>query len=861
MKVIFTRLALTVIAFAAPFAIAAPLGTAFTYQGRLATGSAAATGLFDFEFSLWNALSGPTQVGSTLSLPARSVSNGLFAVTLDFGSAPFAGEATWLQIAVRTNAAGAYATLTPRQPLSPTPGAIFASKAGTATTATSATVASGVAANAVTSTGILDGTIAATDLGSGQVVKSLNTLKDSVTLAAGANLTVTPSGQTLTLASPTDWHTTGNTGTTAGVNFLGTTDNQPLEFWVNGLRAFRLEPTALGPNVIGGPAANVVQGSVSGATIGGGSQNLIQSNANHATIAGGSGNQIQGWASGNASRFGFVGGGNNNTVEAFSYYSTIAGGSGNRIQYDADSASLSGGTANLIGTNADYGVISGGHQNIISNGAGGATIPGGVLNTVGAPYGFAAGQRAKANHVSSFVWADSQASDFASTAGNQFLVRALGGVGINKNNPATALDVGGTVTATAFSGPGSGLTGIGTFSLADNSVTAAKLASDGNSLGKVSAGTLTSSGTSVSLTVNGYLTGKDLFLRGGDTNHGLGWYGAGKLFAGNNVDGPAIYGFDGGVLGSTDGGQKVALRWTKDTSVTVQGGLVVDTGNANTGSVSAASIRLGYGSGEGLASKRTSGGNLYGLDLYTGFAPRLSIDQAGRVGIGSTAPTETLDIHGTSRLNDFDMYLRAGTDHNHGLGHRSSVAGIGIDGPFIYGWAGGALGTAGPEMISLKWDWTGNVWVSNNLSVATITIRGGADVAEPFPVSGTEVEPGTVMVIDETSPGHLIRSARAYDSRVAGIVSGAGGVKPGLELQQEGILDQGQKIALTGRVYVKTEALKQPVRPGDLLTTSDLPGHAMKAADRDRAQGAILGKAMTRLDSGTGLVLVLVTLQ
>ena len=68
-------------------------------------------------------------------------------------------------------------------------------------------------------------------------------------------------------------------------------------------------------------------------------------------------------------------------------------------------------------------------------------------------------------------------------------------------------------------------------------------------------------------------------------------------------------------------------------------------------------------------------------------------------------------------------------------------------------------------------------------------------------------------------------------------------------------------VALTGRVYCWTDASAGSVRPGDLLTTSDIPGHAMKVSDYRRAQGAILGKAMSSLESGKGLVLVLVTLQ
>jgi hypothetical protein len=104
-------------------------------------------------------------------------------------------------------------------------------------------------------------------------------------------------------------------------------------------------------------------------------------------------------------------------------------------------------------------------------------------------------------------------------------------------------------------------------------------------------------------------------------------------------------------------------------------------------------------------------------------------------------------------------------------------------------------------------------------------------------------------------------SADPYDTRVAGIVSGANGIRPGISLQQEGALDGGQNVALSGRVYVLADATNGAIKPGDLLTSSSTSGHAMKVADHARAQGAILGKAMSALKEGKGMVLVLVTLQ
>jgi hypothetical protein len=153
--------------------------------------------------------------------------------------------------------------------------------------------------------------------------------------------------------------------------------------------------------------------------------------------------------------------------------------------------------------------------------------------------------------------------------------------------------------------------------------------------------------------------------------------------------------------------------------------------------------------------------------------------------------------------------------------------------------------------------------VTNTGRVVTsaVQIYGGGDLAEQFQVQGSVTEPGTLMVIDDQNPGMLKPSIQAYDTRVAGVVSGAGGVNPGMTLQQNGVLQGDTTIAIAGRVYVKAEAFSGAIKPGDLLTTSNIPGTAMKASDRSLSQGAVVGKAMTGLAEGTGLVLVLINLQ
>ena len=170
----------------------------------------------------------------------------------------------------------------------------------------------------------------------------------------------------------------------------------------------------------------------------------------------------------------------------------------------------------------------------------------------------------------------------------------------------------------------------------------------------------------------------------------------------------------------------------------------------------------------------------------------------------------------------------------------------------------------GNSRLRLQQDGTDTIVLSasdGRVKTQVLEITGGSDLSEQFDVNGG-AEPGTVVSIDSSNPGQLVVSSRAYDRTVAGIVSGAGGVDTGMIMGQKGSIADGQHaIALTGRVYVKADASQGAIQPGDLLTTSDRPGYAMRVNDHPRATGAVLGKAMTALASGEGLVLVLVGLQ
>ncbi len=147
----------------------------------------------------------------------------------------------------------------------------------------------------------------------------------------------------------------------------------------------------------------------------------------------------------------------------------------------------------------------------------------------------------------------------------------------------------------------------------------------------------------------------------------------------------------------------------------------------------------------------------------------------------------------------------------------------------------------------------GDVEVTGDIRLAN------ADCAEDFDISEAEqIEPGTVMVLGEE--GKLEQSQRAYDKRVAGVISGAGSYKPGIVLDKQ---SKGNRkpVALLGKVYCKVDASYGAVEIGDLLTTSPSRGHAMKANDPLKAFGSVIGKALRPLAEGQSLIPILIALQ
>jgi hypothetical protein len=730
----------------------AVLGSAFNYNGRLADSGKAVTGAYDFRFALYDALSGGGTVGTpaTLFLAPVGVTNGLFTVTLDFGSAAFDGSARWLEIAVRPGGGGAYTTLAPRQSLTPVPYALYTPLAATATSVPWSSITGiptgfvdGIDNDTGYSAGaglVLAGTVfsvnfggsgsaptaarsdhthGAADLVSGILAEArlpLNVARLNTDETFTGRVSFDPPAglPPFTVLSPTKvnslnadlldgidstqfWKTGGNVDTAPGLHFLGTVDLRPLELKVNSSRALRLEPSFVSPNVIGGFQDNLVIPGVSGGVIGGGGQLGLA----HSVIG----------------DFGSIGGGIENVAASLA---TVSGGRHNRAL--ALHASSGGGAFNTASAMA-------------------ATIAGGQNNSAN--------------------------GDFATVAG---------GLGNEAGIAAT--------------------------------------------------------------------------VSGGTNNSALGRFATSGGGAHNTANGRAAT--VGGGEENVAGGDYATVAGGRRNSATE---FATFAAGSHASAYHAGSFVWADASGFFEPEFASTGNNQF------------LIRAGGGVGIGTSTPVRALDVRdGTGAAGD------GGSIHVGGTGANGDPKLIHFgDGDFVH--IGENMSDDTLELKATRFSFVnGNVGigtatpaakleVAGEARVSVLTITGGSDLAEPFQMTSPDVPPGAVVVIDPEHPGRLTISDRAYDHRVAGIVSGANGVRPGLTLRQEGVLEGGIHVALSGRVYVQADAGHAPIQPGDLLTTSSIPGHAMKATDAANASGAILGKAMTSLPAGRGMVLVLVTLQ
>jgi hypothetical protein len=342
-------------------------GSAFTYQGRLNDGANPARGVFDFRTILYTSDVGGNQTGPILTNNAVPISGGLFTISLNFGPTVFGGPIYWLEMAVRTNGDGAFVPLNPRQQLTPSPYAIMAGSAANLLGSLPAVQLSGPVPSANLA-GTYDAAVTFNN--------AANAFRGSFA-GNGANVTNVDAATLNGLSSSGFWQTSGNSGTTPGTSFIGTSDNQALELHVNGARALRIEPNQNGvPNVIGGAANNAAGAGVSGVFIGSGSANTNQSGGS--VLGGGFANLIE-----TNTHHSVIAGGEVNTISHGSDRSTIAGGHGNIIQTNSTGSVIGGGIANYIGSNNRSATIAGGTNNVVQDSAILSTISGGRENFAG----------------------------------------------------------------------------------------------------------------------------------------------------------------------------------------------------------------------------------------------------------------------------------------------------------------------------------------------------------------------------------------------------------------------------------------------------------------------------------------------
>lgn len=242
-----------------------------------------------------------------------------------------------------------------------------------------------------------------------------------------------------------------------------------------------------------------------------------------------------------------------------------------------------------------------------------------------------------------------------------------------------------------------------------------------------------------------------------------------------------------------------------------------------------------------MGEASASGGNgVYGL-AHAPYA-------AGVAGVNDDqGPTAGPGILGKSRANgvwgESETWMGV-------YGKTSSVTGgAGVLGEAAPGVGAGVMGKGGYYAGYFE----GNVSVTRDLNVGGDLILSGADFAEGLPAASVDVTPGSCVVID--TDGAVAVCDADYDRRVAGIVSGAGGLKPAVVLDRQ----NGVPVALMGTAFVWVDADRASVAVGDLLTTSSTPGHAMKVIEDRLAFGAVIGKALSSLPRGRGLVKVFVS--
>jgi hypothetical protein len=289
----------------------------------------------------------------------------------------------------------------------------------------------------------------------------------------------------------------------------------------------------------------------------------------------------------------------------------------------------------------------------------------------------------------------------------------------------------------------------------------------------------------------------------------------------------------------------------------VNGSVVVRGGDGNqriAATAGNATLRVGGAAVAGTVDVRAADGT-----------QRASVTAAdATVRVGGATVAGRLDLRGADGTQRVSVTAADATLRIGGNGANGTVSVLGADGqPLLELLGRGNESVMGlgqvnrPGRISL---FSGNQSESLRLDAATGDIMlANADYAEEFDLAEAGIEPGTVVVL--TEDGSVAASEKAYDTRVAGVISGAGSYRPGLVLDRRDTGRDRAPVSLLGKVCVLADATDGPIAVGDLLTTALTPGHVMAVTEPERAFGAVVGKALEALPSGRGLIPVLVTLR
>lgn len=433
--------------------------TSFSYQGQLKDGGAPASGSYDIVARLYDAALGGQQVGVAVTNLAVEVSGGVFGTLFDFGAGAFDGQSRFLDLSVRPTGTSAFVLLNPRQPITPVPYALHAfGSQGLQGPQGSQGPQGPQGPKGETGIAGLAGPAGPKGEPGSPGVSGPKGDK-------GEKGDTGPVGPQGIPGSADGWSRRGNAGTDPRVDFLGTTDAVPLVLRANQQRVLQLEANAAGHRFVVG-ASNSIDSAATNSSVLGGSGNSIGRESSGTTIVGGLGNSIQGFQQSS-----LIAGGRRNQIQIDNQEASILGGRDNRIGTNSLLAVVGGGAQNVIGNNTDgaligggfrnqiagsadsgqrqigsvilggsdneigegqdssFGVILGGDNNRIGRNSPSAVVAGGTNNIVAdnAGFSFAAGRRSRANHPGSFVWADSQNSNFASADVDTFNIRAQGG--------------------------------------------------------------------------------------------------------------------------------------------------------------------------------------------------------------------------------------------------------------------------------------------------------------------------------------------------------------------------------------------------------------------------------------------------